>query len=199
VYLCVLCGSENKQRLFPYTQLTVFRTYFSYIKDVYVFRELVFSRLILVYFAYLHIKIHNMDHTISEYRLLYGPFHLYNSHFVIYDACKKLSLCFQFWKTNIFFKNVVNMGNKLPNHIKVGRQCVILELVEILPVCNIHFVMWCNMWLIIGIQISFQIKRGFMYYFIHCSCKYMEHVNYSQLTVTPSVFEKYTNYEQNKT
>jgi hypothetical protein len=23
VYLCVLCGSENKQRLFPYTALTV--------------------------------------------------------------------------------------------------------------------------------------------------------------------------------
>jgi len=22
VYLCVLCGSENKQRLFPYTELT---------------------------------------------------------------------------------------------------------------------------------------------------------------------------------
>jgi len=22
VYLCVLCGSENKQRLFPYTTLT---------------------------------------------------------------------------------------------------------------------------------------------------------------------------------
>jgi hypothetical protein len=70
VSLCVLSGSENKQRLFPYTELTVFRTHFSYIKDVYVFRELVFSRLILVYFAYLCIKIHNIDHTISEYQLL---------------------------------------------------------------------------------------------------------------------------------
>jgi len=96
MYLCVLCGSENKQRLFPYTELTVFRTHFSYIKDVYVFRELVFSSLILVYLAYLHIKIHNMDHTISEYQLLYCPFHLYNSPFLTYDACKKLSRCFQF-------------------------------------------------------------------------------------------------------
>ena len=96
VYLCVLCGSENKQRLFPYIELTVFCTHFSYIKDVYVFRELVFSRLILVYCAYLHIKIHNMDHTISEYQLLYGPFHLYNSPFLTYDACKELSRCFQF-------------------------------------------------------------------------------------------------------
>jgi len=33
------------------------------------------------------------------------------------------------------------MGNKLPNHIKVGTECVISELVEILPVSNIHFVM----------------------------------------------------------
>jgi hypothetical protein len=33
------------------------------------------------------------------------------------------------------------MGNKLPNNIKVGRECVILELGEILPVCNIHFVL----------------------------------------------------------
>ena len=139
-----------------------------------------------------------MDHTISEYRLLYGPFHLYNSPFVIYDACKKLSLCFQFWKTNIFLKKCSEYG-KSPNHIKLGTECIISELVEILPVCNIHFVVSCIVWLIIGIQISFQIKRGFMYYFIHCSCKYMEHVNYSQLTVTPSVFEKYTNYEQNKT
>jgi len=106
---------------------------------------------------------------------------------------------FSFEKQIFSLKNVVNMGNKLPNHIKVGRQCAILELVEILPVCNIHFVMWCNMWLIIGIQISFQIKWGFMYSFIHCSCQYVEHVNYSQLTVTLSVFEKCTNYEQNLT
>jgi hypothetical protein len=32
------------------------------------------------------------------------------------------------------------MGNKLPNHIKVGTECVIVELGEILPVCDIHFV-----------------------------------------------------------
>jgi len=38
-----------------------------------------------------------------------------------------------------------------------------------------------------------------MYSFIHCSFQYVEHVNYSQLTVTLSVFEKCTNYEQNKT
>jgi len=94
--ICVLCGSENKQPLFPYIELTVFRTHFSYIKDVYVFGEWVFSHLILVYFACLHIKIHNMDHTISEYQLSYGPFHLYNSPFLTYDACKKLSRCFQF-------------------------------------------------------------------------------------------------------
>jgi hypothetical protein len=82
------------------------------------------------------------------------------------------------------------MGNELQNHIKVGRECLILELGEIFPVCNIHFVLLCNMWLIIFIQISFQIpvKRGLMYYFIHCSCKYMEHANFNQLT--PSVFEK---------
>jgi len=29
-----------------------------------------------------------------------------------------------------------------------------------------------------------------MYYFIHCSCKYMEHVNFNQLTLTHSVFEQ---------
>jgi len=29
-----------------------------------------------------------------------------------------------------------------------------------------------------------------MYYFVNCSCKYMEHVNFNQLTLTPSVFEK---------
>jgi hypothetical protein len=33
------------------------------------------------------------------------------------------------------------MGNKLPDHIKVRKECVILELGEILPVCNIHFVL----------------------------------------------------------
>jgi hypothetical protein len=29
-----------------------------------------------------------------------------------------------------------------------------------------------------------------MYYFIHCSRKYTERVNFNQLTLTPSVFEK---------
>ena len=106
---------------------------------------------------------------------------------------------FSFEKQIFSLKNVANMGNKLPNHIKVGRQCVILELVEILPVCNIHFVMWCIVWLIIGIQISFQIKWRFMYSFIHCSCQYMEHVNYSQLTVTLCVWKMYKLWKQNLT
>jgi hypothetical protein len=71
--------------------------------------------------------------------LLYSRFHLYNSPFLTYDACKKLSM-FSVLK-NTLFKNVVNMGNKLPNRIKVGRECVILELGEILPVRNIYFVL----------------------------------------------------------
>jgi len=78
--------------------------------------------------------MHNTYHTISEYQLLYGRFHLCNSPFLTYDACKKLGLNFQFWNTNISLKNVVNMGNKLPDHIKVRKECVILELGEILPV-----------------------------------------------------------------
>jgi hypothetical protein len=101
----------------------------------------------------------------------------------------KVESVFRFEK--YFLKNVVNMGNKLANHIKVGRECVNVELGKILPVCNIHFVLRCNvMWLIIFMQISFQIKRGFIYYFIHCSCKYMKHVNFNQLTWTPFMFEK---------
>jgi hypothetical protein len=44
---------------------------------------------------------------------------------------------FSFEKQIFSLQNVVNMGNKLPNHIKV----VMLELGEILPVCNIHFVL----------------------------------------------------------
>jgi hypothetical protein len=59
------------------------------------------------------------------------------------------------------------------------------------PSCLQHtFFLWCNKWLIIFIQISFQIKREFMYYFNHCSCKYMKHANFSQLTLTPCVFGK---------
>jgi len=44
-------------------------------------------------------------------------------------------------KNKYFLKNAVNLGNKLPNHIKVGRECVILEFGGILPVGNIHFVL----------------------------------------------------------
>jgi len=51
-----------------------------------------------------------MDHTRSEYQLLYGQIHLRNSPFLTYDACKKLSQCFQFWKTNIFFKKCSEYG-----------------------------------------------------------------------------------------
>ena len=73
--------------------------------------------------------MHNRAHAISEYQLLYGRFHLYNSPSLTYDACKKLGLYFQFWNTNIFLKNLVNMGNKLPDNIE---ECVILELGEII-------------------------------------------------------------------
>ena len=121
---------------------------------VYVFTDLVFNDLILAYCSYLNINIHNMYHIVSEYRLLYGRFYLFNSPFLTSDACKKLSLCFQFLNTNIFLKNVVNIGNNLPNHIKVVREYVIVELWEILPVCNIHFVLGCNMWLVIFINIT---------------------------------------------
>jgi hypothetical protein len=104
-------------------------------------------------------------------------------------------VCFQFWKTSTFFTNVVNVWNKLLNYIKFGKD-FFLELQCILPVCNIHFVLWCNMWLWIFIQISFQLKRGIIYYFILCSYKYMEHVNFNQLTMTPSLFNLHENMWQ---
>jgi len=45
--------------------------------------------------------MHTMDLTVSEYQLLYGRFHLYNSPFLTYDACKVwvYILCFE---TQIF-------------------------------------------------------------------------------------------------
>jgi hypothetical protein len=43
---------------------------------------------------------------------------------------------FSVLKNKYFLKNILNMGNKSPNHIKVITECVISELVEILPVCN---------------------------------------------------------------
>jgi hypothetical protein len=75
--------------------LKAFLTRFPYMKDVFVFTDLVFNRLILYYCKYMHVEIHNMGHTVSEYQLLYGPFHLYNSPFLTNDACTKSSL-FQF-------------------------------------------------------------------------------------------------------
>ena len=79
---------------------------------MYIFTDLVFKHFILHYCTYSLIKMHNMDHTISECPLLYGRFQLYNSSFLTYDACTMLGLCFQFWKTSTFFKNVGNMWKK---------------------------------------------------------------------------------------
>jgi hypothetical protein len=67
-----------------------------------------FSRIwsempILGYCGYLHIKMHNMDCTISEYQLLYGQFHLYTSPFLTYDAFKSW-VCIFSSETNIFLK-----------------------------------------------------------------------------------------------
>jgi hypothetical protein len=56
---------------------------------------------ILGYCTYLHIKMHNMDRTISEYQLLYGQFHLYTSPFLTYDAFKSWVYIFSF-ETQIF-------------------------------------------------------------------------------------------------
>jgi len=50
--------------------LKEFLTHFSYIKDVYVFTDLAFKHFIVDYCAYSLMKLYNMDHTISEYRLL---------------------------------------------------------------------------------------------------------------------------------
>jgi hypothetical protein len=76
--------------------LKAFLTLFSYIKVVYVFTDVVFKHFILEYCAYSLVKLYNMDHSIREYRLLYGRFYLNNPPFLTYDACTKLSQCFWF-------------------------------------------------------------------------------------------------------
>ena len=48
--------------------------HFSYIVDVDVFTDLVFKHLILDYCSYSLIKLYNMDHTVSEYQLLWVDF-----------------------------------------------------------------------------------------------------------------------------
>jgi len=54
---------------------------------------------------------------------------------------KSLVYIFSFETQICVLKNVMNMGNNLPDHIKVRKKCVTLELGEIFPVCNLHFVL----------------------------------------------------------
>jgi hypothetical protein len=53
-----------------------FLTHFSYIEDEDIFTDLVFKQQILDYWLYSLIKMYNMDHTVSEYRLLWVDFFL---------------------------------------------------------------------------------------------------------------------------
>jgi len=71
----------------------------------------------------------NTDHTTREYQLLCRRFHLYNSPLLTYNACKKLVSIFCFEIQIFYKKNIVTMGNKLPDNIN---ECFILELGQIL-------------------------------------------------------------------
>jgi hypothetical protein len=74
----------------------MFLTYISYINILYDFTDLAFNRLNLI-IVRICISIHNIDHTVSEYQLLYGrlAYIILLSHS---GRMKMLSLCFRFEK-----------------------------------------------------------------------------------------------------